>query len=436
MENNFQAFFQKAKKVAETGAKKAGEAVTLVANEIGEGIESVKENKAKVTFAGTILVEIMQCIDELEETNKADTYEEIHKEQESLINELNALTTLVKSDPYNCEEAINNAVEKYANKLEDIHSAYDNPMTMQVMQKNYEEALKACKDASRRFEKEAEKVKKIEAEKNAPLIIEVPKTEIKLLLPLGYQKLEKKNLLKRFLKNNSNKALVYRKTTSRSDSAIMIEKTAAELAMPFDDPQTIIDGIHDCLEDNQGLIEVHSGKTKRGYDYIYTIVKTLREEFKGVIYFLRMNIRYEDDILEIQAPFEEQGVTGERDSFCFALAQNADLVSTDDMKGWNEDPYDSGYTHGVPMNLSERSSVDGLFPSHPLSQAREVVMALIEDKYVVSKEEKEQDDQSGNVAETEAYFEENYKDNMQQFYLDLFSKESVLGRHTIDIDIS
>ncbi len=80
-------------------------------------------------------------------------------------------------------------------------------------------------------------------------------------------------------------------------------------------------GIHSCLSDSQGIIEVRNGVTKRGYRYIYSIIKNLSsEQFGGVRYFLRLNLFYEKRIIEVQADFTEIGMTGIRESVCASLA--------------------------------------------------------------------------------------------------------------------
>lgn len=216
---------------------------------------------------------------------------------------------------------------------------------------------------------------------------------------------------------------------------LIFSKTEADKAMPFDGKQTVIDGIHECLADNQGLIEVNSGKTKRGYDYIYSIVKTIRDNFEGALYFLRMNVGNDSNIIEIQATFEEQGVTGERESYCVSFAQNAELVTISDDKlvGWSEDPYDPSYEKGIPMNLSEREGVDAFFPDHPLSQAREFIAAAINDQFLVDRSgaglPEEDDTESGNA------FKDEYEGTGNKFFIDLFAKDPVLQRYTLDIDV-
>ena len=60
-------------------------------------------------------------------------------------------------------------------------------------------------------------------------------------------------------------------------------------AMPYDCKQAVVDGIHQALGDDQGLIEVNAGTTESGQRFIYSIVKTVQEA-AGVQYCLTMHI--------------------------------------------------------------------------------------------------------------------------------------------------
>lgn len=119
--------------------------------------------------------------------------------------------------------------------------------------------------------------------------------------------------------------LAYQKTTNNSDNLMMIFVTSEEDAMPYDEQQ-IIDGIHETLDDRQGVIEVCTVEKDSGERFVYSIVKTVKEP-AGVLYYLRMNIFSPyGDIYELQATFEEIGTTGVRDSTIFAMARNENLV--------------------------------------------------------------------------------------------------------------
>ena len=148
-------------------------------------------------------------------------------------------------------------------------------------------------------------------------------------------------------------------------------------AMPFENPESVIDGIHEALGDDQGLVAVDSGKTMAGLDFIYSIVKTLKEP-SGVQYCLTMHLCYGQYAVQVQGFFDELGVTGMRDAMIFTQAQSEGKVEAteDGIKGWNADPYDPDYSHGCLMNLSEQQEYDRWFPQHPLSEARQLIEDL------------------------------------------------------------
>lgn len=150
--------------------------------------------------------------------------------------------------------------------------------------------------------------------------------------------------------------------------------------MPFDDNQAIIDGIHQCLADNQGLVEVNNGKTKGGYAYVYSIVKSLKQPH-GVTYFLTMHIANHAQALSIRGDFDEIGTTGIRDANAFEFCRQKGYVTFDEAKqkyiGWTQDPYDENYNKGALMNLSEDPAFDEVFPNHPLSQLRKAIAFII-----------------------------------------------------------
>jgi hypothetical protein len=156
-------------------------------------------------------------------------------------------------------------------------------------------------------------------------------------------------------------------------------------SMDFNDLEGLIDGIHRCLGDNQGIIEVNNGKTVRGYDFIYSIVKSVDKN--GVQYFLRINIKKDDNILEIYGNFEESGMTGIRESIAASIADKAGICELGSDK-WSQDPYDPEYKRGKCKNLAEKEGLDALFPESPLSQARKFLLAILKDEIVMENKDK------------------------------------------------
>ena len=150
-------------------------------------------------------------------------------------------------------------------------------------------------------------------------------------------------------------------------------------AKPYDDPRSVVDGIHQELADDQGLITVEKGETKNGHRFIYSIVKSLKEP-GGVQYCLTMHVEYEECAVLVQGFFDEIGTTGIRDAMVYAMLSNEGKVKATEngIEGWNEDPFDPEYSHGNRMNCSERNEFDELFPQHPLTQMRMLAEELVE----------------------------------------------------------
>ena len=256
----------------------------------------------------------------------------------------------------------------------------------------------------------------------------------KLLIPDYYGVVEDKEIITTLQESFGIEKIetAYMSQTSNSFNIAMFFRPKKGRNMDFGNPQGVIDGIHESLADNQGLIEVKSGKTKRGYDYIYSIVKSLREEDglpMGVIYFVRMDIGFEGKIVEIYANFEEQGTTGLRESMAACMASNAGVCEMGSDK-WVEDPYDSNYTHGARKNLAEKEGLDGFFPENPLSQAREFILAIVNDELVTSRK----DDSDEETEEFENLSEEEKRKRSNETLSKMFVDECRRYTETIDIE--
>lgn len=142
-------------------------------------------------------------------------------------------------------------------------------------------------------------------------------------------------------------------------------------AMPYD-KGLVIDAVHSFLGEKQGLVEVETGRTARGAQYVYSIVKSAIEP-SGMQYIVSANIDHGQTCSVIQGYFEEEGTTGMRDAAVFAMT-NADIKN-----GWFADPYDADFTQGLLMNQAEAREYDVMFPEHPLSMAREFLENVIAD---------------------------------------------------------
>lgn len=259
-------------------------------------------------------------------------------------------------------------------------------------------------------------------------IVQLTGTKIKVLFPDGYYKLKQKNVFKNAVKNIVKDELAFQKIVGSSNNIVTIFKTVPDKAMNPEDVQGLIDDIHECLSEDQGIIEVRNGETKRGYRYIYSIVKNLPQDQFGVRYYLRLNLFHEKDIVEIRADFTEIGMTGLREAACVDLARRAGItdVFEDGYKEWVKDPYDPEYTKGCLKNLAEKEGLDCLFPENPLSQAHEFLLAVLKDEFVTVRQESVDDaesespldqKESGNAEDKEGR-EESEKEFLQNVFVD------------------
>ena len=172
-------------------------------------------------------------------------------------------------------------------------------------------------------------------------------------------------------------SVVFGKQTASSNCFLMIYPIENKNAMPYENEKVVVDGIHGALTDTQGLIEVKTGTTKNQKRYVYSIVKSKLEP-SGVQYILTMHIDMKDYTINVQAFFDEKGITGGRDATIMNKMISEGKIVPPNLNGWLKDPYDENYKKGLLMNLSEQSQYDTLFPEHPLSEARRFIEYVIE----------------------------------------------------------
>ena len=170
--------------------------------------------------------------------------------------------------------------------------------------------------------------------------------------------------------------ITYEKDSDEAICLIQIYPIDFGMTMPMDNIRPIIAGIHNCLADNQGLIEVANGQTKYEKHYAYSIVKTLHEP-SGITYVLTMHLMKNGKALCLQAHFDERGTTGKRETTIYEYMRKEAIIKSLS-EGWSRDPYDKDYKHGVLMNLSEKKEYDNYFPKHPLTEMRRLIAYIIE----------------------------------------------------------
>ena len=190
------------------------------------------------------------------------------------------------------------------------------------------------------------------------------------------------NIPQEFKKMNSmpedqKDSSAFEKQTASSNCFLMIYPIDNQKAMPYENEKAVVDGIHGALTDTQGLVEVKTGTTKNQKRYVYSIVKSKLEP-SGVQYILTMHIDMQDYTINVQAFFNEKGITGGRDTAIMNKMINEEKIALPNLNGWLKDPYDENYKRGLLMNLSEQPQYDTLFPEHPLSEARRFIEYVVE----------------------------------------------------------
>ena len=169
-------------------------------------------------------------------------------------------------------------------------------------------------------------------------------------------------------------SVVIMKVNEYSQCMILIFPISKDKVMPFENPQSVINGIHNALENDQGIIEVESINKKN--KYIYSIIKT-KIESNGMQYCLTLHFDISGKYYNVTGFFSENGITGTRDTTVYGLARKDGIVK-ENMDGWFADPHDPNYNKGVLKNISENKNFDEMFPFHPLSETRKFIKVLMD----------------------------------------------------------
>ena len=172
----------------------------------------------------------------------------------------------------------------------------------------------------------------------------------------------------------------FRYETADAGSMVLYYHIDETDTVPWDNPQELIDRIHQSRAMFLGLIEVETGKTVSGLRYIYSVLKSLKDR-DTIRYLLDMKIDFSICTLGVKGYFDEMGEKGIRESGIYSLltTQGTDHTADIEIERWEEDPYDSGCKneYGMLMNSSEKKEYDSRFPQHPLSELRRFVAELI-----------------------------------------------------------
>lgn len=173
--------------------------------------------------------------------------------------------------------------------------------------------------------------------------------------------------------------LFFIKETEVAVANIFLSDIEEEEAIPRNDITRVIQATHSYFTDEQGLIEINIGQTKSGKEFVYSIVKNYKDDGRGVMYIVVIQIAYPNSVYNLQCYFQDYEATGIREALCYEIAIREGLVDTKNEvnDGFFRDPYDQDYKKGMLMNIAEERRFDELFPEHSLSEARRFIDAVI-----------------------------------------------------------
>lgn len=176
-----------------------------------------------------------------------------------------------------------------------------------------------------------------------------------------------------------NKETYYVYDNDSTKGRISVKEISKKESFSFYDIESVINNLHEKMNDNEGLIEVKNGLTTNNNKYIYYIKKSFvyenngdRQTSLGNKYFLCMNIKKGTSIYLIRAEYEEIGITGVRESVGYELYRRANTEES-----FTKDPYNPEYTKGHLMNYAEKEEFDAVFDSHPLTMLRQFIREVL-----------------------------------------------------------
>ena len=215
----------------------------------------------------------------------------------------------------------------------------------------------------------------------------------KVLIPDGYRNarlpINVSAIINRFALAVLKNAYVLEKAVETSWNRVVVSKIEKnEEVIDFNDKERLIKSLKKSLTPMEDIIEVENGKTVDGYNYIYFIYKNAKPEGLGAYtlsYILTLQLFNENEIIQVKGLFEEINTTGVRESLAMTLAEKFGIITVKEsgLEGWFE-PFDAERESEVNRNLGERRGFDALVSYNPLSQARELLLSIIEHKYVIN----------------------------------------------------
>ena len=293
----------------------------------------------------------------------------------------------------------------------------------------------------------------LDEEKNKDLPIKADKKNIitykngmKILLPAGYQNarlpIDISKLIYRFNSAIKNEHIL-EKAVETSWNKVLISRISKKEALDYNNKEELIKRIESSIgaDSDDAIIEVENGKTIEGYKYIFFIIKKAKPE--GMLeyklsYYLTLHLFYKNEIVQVKGLFEETNMTGAREALASVLAEKCGIVTITDsgLEGWFE-PFNEEKNSKINRNVGERRGFDALVPYNPLSQARELLLSIIEHKYVIEPKEifdeieDDNDNDNDNGKENSKTKESHINEQEEAIMNKVFSKDYT--RRTRDV---
>ena len=253
------------------------------------------------------------------------------------------------------------------------------------------------------------------------MTVQLPGSAIVVLLPEGYEKLKAWNPVSAAA-NRTKPAEIYRKQVSSSLNTLEFTRLAEDEGMRYQNITGVVSELRSHLTDRQGIIQVRTGETVQGFRYVYALWKATDEAPSGgLTYYLHIHLTAtSSDRIQIAGRFQEIGMIGQREKLSMSFAQQLGMISVrdDGAKGWAEDPYNPDWKSGCLKNLGELEGLDGLFPENPLTQARELLLAVRKNELVDTSWDTLEDGWATAEASESDFEDEEHRERLKELFLD------------------
>lgn len=286
--------------------------------------------------------------------------------RETSLDELNEIVDEVKASDILCKDSIIAGLQKMIEVINAEEEAKKNTPTAKLKRAVQDNAMPAAKKAVKKAEEQLKQIK-------------LPgKKEELIFVPNNYRLLDEELPSDMALPKG---AIPFGMATDCASAFMVCFEVNEDAAMPFDNPELLINSLHKYMRDDEGIIEVVSTIAKSGKKVAYDIIKHNMKDDNGFSlgteYTLNLNIKINGKMMLINGSFVEEGMTGIRDTAVYEMFRRENPNLENPFDGWMCDPYDETYKNGYLMNMSEKAEYDVQFPEHPLSEVRKYIEYIL-----------------------------------------------------------